>query len=331
MPHPVRAALAFALVAACSAPEPQGFAAEKSGPASSQATMSPMGIVTNGIATNGIATNGIATNGIATNGLVLSAYSTSGNVSSGLADSGLTQTALASPAFAAWFALSPTYGNMVMTYLVRCAVASGSARTYAGPTGNYSWPGNFGLAPSWTSGHAIPVAEQQLVSACLAAHVNAYGQHVEISVRGQKADGSAIPVDPGEVSGFTAEEGCFFGNLFDQTGVASGYTPGYFQTGGKTSFRACAQTFAGSPSCAPLYVTATSCSALCTTFQADSGGSVWGTCTWNGETYRAITTRLQPSSVFQCGDGVCQATESCFHYKSGAPRWGCAADCGYCN
>jgi hypothetical protein len=61
----------------------------------------------------------------------------------------------------------------LMRYVARCALSDDQSLTYTSSSSQmtYVWRGNLGLAPVWAAGHPIPVAEQQLVTACLAAHV----------------------------------------------------------------------------------------------------------------------------------------------------------------
>ena len=49
--------------------------------------------------------------------------------------------------------------------------------------------------------------------------------------------------------------------------------------------------------------------------------------TYNGVTYKPLTTRIRTQDVFKCGDGLCQFTERC---GSGNTASSCASDCGTC-
>ena len=55
------------------------------------------------------------------------------------------------------------------------------------------------------------------------------------------------------------------------------------------------------------------------------GPTVYASCTVNGASFLPLTTYLSPASVFLCGDGVCQFTESPYDPLTGA---GCLSDCG---
>lgn len=144
----------------------------------------------NGLSVNGLGTNGLSVNGLSVNGLRIG--SSSGN---GLGSNGLTATTgLATTDFANWFADNPE-ADMVMRYIVKCALPSGQTLSYtpAGTSTTYTWDGELGLASSWSSGNAPTLAEKQVVSACLAAHVNKFGVSVPISVLGLDGSGSPIP------------------------------------------------------------------------------------------------------------------------------------------
>ncbi len=260
------------------------------------------GLSSNGLSTNGLSTNGLSTNGLSTNGLSTSAFTT-------------------------WFASSPVLNWMLMKYMVRCALPSGASLSYTYSGVSSTWAGELGLAPSWGSGGAFPVAEQELVSACLAAHANKFLLPVNISVRGYFTDGSAIPVSSSEQAAFPNEEGCFFGNLFNGAGVFSAYSVNSpMVQAGKTSLRACAADGGRLGDCAPMSATGASCQSLCSR-ASGSSNFAFTSCSWNGVSYRPISTRLANADIATCGDGVCQASETCYDKSA---KTGCQADCGKC-
>ncbi|HSN90359.1 MAG TPA: hypothetical protein VLS93_03950 [Anaeromyxobacteraceae bacterium] len=292
------------------------------GPIAPAEPLSPRGLVSsnlvaqNGIAINGIAINGIAINGIAINGLEGGPTNglAPGAGSNGLAVNGLTQEALATPEFQAWFAIDPAYSSSVMTYLVRCALGPEKTLVYSHGEASYAWTGTLAVAPVWATGIAIEPAEQQLVSACLAAHVNGLGQHVDISVRGYLADGTTIPVTDAEAAGWTNREACFFGNLFDGTGVWDALEPDLLDPVISTP-RGCAAEFGVAQSCPPM-MQAGMCADICA---VGPDGVTWNDCAVNGIHYRPLRVFLQASDVYRCGDGVCQSVT-----ENGTT---CAADC----
>jgi len=270
----------------------------------------------NGLSPNGLSQNGLSQNGLSQNGLS----------QNGLSQNGLSQNGLSSN-FSTWFNQDPARSDVVMQYIVRCAVPSGQVRTWTNlATGVvYTWYGTFGLAPGWAGGAAATSAEQQLITACLAAHVNKYGVHVSISVQGKTSTGVAIPLESGELTTYSVKEACFFGNLFNNEGVFAGVDHSPWKTT-FSSPRACAFDYKNVQSttdCTPLYQ-AGDCATLCT---LDSSKNFYTSCTYNGKTYKPITTRLLPTDVYKCGDGICQFTESC---GTGTGSYASCSDCGPC-
>jgi hypothetical protein len=74
----------------------------------------------------------------------------------------------------------------------------------------YLYEGALGLAPQWATG-SCNQACQEWVSACVLARVNAYGEPIQISLRG---DNRALSVTASERSAFNVREGAYFGNIF---------------------------------------------------------------------------------------------------------------------
>ncbi|MBZ4335507.1 hypothetical protein [Corallococcus sp. AS-1-12] len=257
--------------------------------------------VDNGLTVNGLTVNGLTVNGLTVNGLTVNGLSTQG--------------------FNEWFNQNADTAPMVMAYIVKCSVPEGQTRTFQSTTTGvkYTWPGALGLAPGWAAGKAATVAEQQAVSACLAAHANKYGLHIALSVLGRTADGAAIPYSAEELSQFSAKEACFFGNLFTNEGLFAARDRDF--SAAESTTRACGLSLTAD-ACAPI-TNIGSCSQFCT--KADPSQPYYTHCTYNGKTYPAITTRVQPTELFRCGDGVCQFTE---HAGPGATAESCRADCG---
>ncbi len=252
-------------------------------------------LTSNGLSVNGLSVNGMSVNGLSVNGLSVN---------------GLSVNGLASPDFVGWFVSNPHMAAMVMRYVARCALPAGQSLAWSWNGASYTWYGSLGLAPTWGSGDPIPPAEQQLVTACLAAHSNKFGLHVPLSVRGPMADGvSFIALDPGEDTTFTQPEGCFFGNLFDGSGIYSG---GFLAdwTPAETNPRGCAVE-AGLPGDCPPIQSLGSCADFCTPAPG-AGPTVFASCSPDGgeSHYLPITTYLSADSVYVCGDGICQFTEA---------------------
>lgn len=266
----------------------------------------------NGLTVNGLTVNGLTVNGLTVNGLTVN---------------GLTVNGLSSSEFASWFALDVAAHSMLMNYIVQCAVPAGGSRTYRAPgTGTvYTWQGSLGLAPGWASGRHFTVAEQQLVSACLAAHVNKYGMHVALSVLGLNARHQPIAYSQEELQSFPRREACFFGNLFNGEGVFAGVDRDFLDSS-ESSPRACGlttQTGAAESACSPMQHVQ-NCETLCT---LDPSGLFYTQCHYNGRMYRPVTTRIRSEDVYACGDGVCQFTESCGLNDTASS---CFSDCGAC-
>ncbi|WP_093519184.1 hypothetical protein [Stigmatella erecta] len=258
----------------------------------------------------GLSVNGLTVNGLNVNGLTVN---------------GLNVDGLETAAFQDWFNGEPAVRDITMHYLVQCAVPAGEQRTFTNPvTGTtHTWHGVLGLAPGWAAGALPTLAEQQIISACLAAHVNAYGKHVPISVQGRTALGEAIASTPEELATYTEEEACFFGNLFTDEGAFAAHGSTQLNKV-ESSLRTCGlapRDF--TPSCAPIRHVG-SCKNACTW---DKALGAYTECSRNGVSYPALTTRMQRPDIHQCGDGVCQASESC---GTGKTFNSCAADCGPC-
>ena len=284
-----------------------GGAAGGAGPAtgtSEAALNTDNGLTTNGLTTNGLTTNGLTTNGLTTNGLN-------------------------TLAFTAWFTLNSSSAPMVMRYLVRCGLAKDTSLSYTSGLTTYVWYGELGLAPSWTSGSSFPVSEQQLLSACLAAHTNKYGVQMTVSLRGYHASGSYIPVSSTESTTYPNDEGCYFGNLFDGTGVFSAFSSSSpMASWDKSSQRACAVNGGIPGSCAPMLATGKTCQQVCSGDGSDiSKYFEYRSCTWNGVSYLPLSVRIRNADIATCGDGICQASERCYSPTTGD---GCASDCGVC-
>ncbi|MCY1047752.1 hypothetical protein OV208_41025 [Corallococcus sp. bb12-1] len=268
-----------------------------------QAALSYNSLSYNGLSFNGLSFNGLSFNGLSFNGL-------------------------ASAEFAAWFEEDPVLADEVMHYVIRCAVPEGEARTFTdGRTeARHTWTGSLGLAPTWAGGKPATVAEQQLISACLAAHANPFGVSVPISVQGRNGAGVTIPSTPAELAEFSRPESCFFGNLFKGEGVYAGSQNPPLD-GTQSTTRACAVVDgSGMPrrNCAPL-VYVGSCAASCT--PDGTSGLSFLNCAVGGVTYKPLTTRVRDADLAVCGDGTCQVTEAC---GASSTYDACAADCGAC-
>ncbi|RKH73117.1 hypothetical protein D7X96_03440 [Corallococcus interemptor] len=59
----------------------------------------------------------------------------------------------------------------------------------------------------------------------------------------------------------------------------------------------------------------------------DASKTFYESCTWNGLTYRPLTTRMDKRNLYKCGDGICQPTEVCGEKNDSLS---CKDDCGTC-
>jgi hypothetical protein len=258
---------------------------------------------------NGLSRNGLSRNGLSRNGL---------------SRNGLSRNGLDAADFVSWFNEDAASSNTLMKYVYACAAAPGTSVTWKNPkTGViYSWTGALGLATSFAHGAAPTTAEQQMVSACLAAHVNPYGLSVPISVLGRSATGVEIPFTQSEISTYNVQEACWFGNFFSGEGVGLAFDTG--SQGPQTSAtRACSFNAPSRQDCAPVVVTGKYCWDICS---RGGASNYWATCSWNGKSYPAVTTRYRHLEVATCGDLVCQVSEHCGTTLNA----NACSDCGPC-
>jgi len=105
-------------------------------------------------------------------------------------------------------------GRDVLSYIVSCALPTGSSVELAVDDIVYSFPGSIGLAPGWATGTPT-VAERHWVTACVLARTNLYGISVQLSIRGAHP---ALKTTTTEMSQYSLIEGAFYGDLFDPNG-----------------------------------------------------------------------------------------------------------------
>jgi hypothetical protein len=262
---------------------------------------------------NGLSANGLSANGLSANGL---------------SANGLSANGLNSEGFRSWFQTNRPLSEAVMRYLIHCAVPAGQSRTFTNEvTGEtFTWSGGLGVAPDWASGQPASVTEQQLISACLAAHVNKFGISIPLSVLGRTARDQLIPYTSAELAAYPQREACFFGNLFTAQGIYLGSDRGNLSAR-ESSARACTISSNAdgtrTTNCPPLAYVG-SCTTYCT---LDASKTYYTSCLYNGVTYKPITTRLRAEDIYYCGDGVCQISESC---GTSNQYYNCLLDCGPC-
>src|ERR1051325_8022861 len=103
-------------------------------------------------------------------------------------------------------------GRKTLTYLVRCALNSNDSLTKVDrsvtPNVSYTFAGGLGLCPEWKyAGVAYNSHCQNMVSACLMAHINTSGVHVPLWF-----DSESGLVGWGTNANYPKQEGTFFGN-----------------------------------------------------------------------------------------------------------------------
>lgn len=108
-------------------------------------------------------------------------------------------------------------GRDWLKYIVRCALPADTKVVAPNSDGKNVLEGMFGLAPDWA--HArLSDSGERWVSACLLAFVNALGEHVLVSVRGDQANLKST-VTAEERIEFSFQEAAFYGNLFSEDGA----------------------------------------------------------------------------------------------------------------
>lgn len=168
-------------------------------------------------------------------------------------------------------------GRELLRYVVRCAYEYGHDLQIEADGTTYSFPGLVGLAPSWDS-DPLSVEHQQRVSACLLAHVNAFGVSVPISLRN---DGTIV-TSTQENLDYSVYEATFFGAAFD--GAFAPYA--CLGTDRATALaqsdyrelRICADPQEGTTTSACGFETLGPCEAVCDTWEDGQG---WSSC-WTG-------------------------------------------------
>jgi len=188
------AALAFAAAfTGCQAPGSDdagagGGAVESELAATNGLTMVNGLTMTNGLSGNGLSGNGLSGNGLSGNGLLMNPLKT------GILPTGTM--------------MNSTAGRNTISYLVRCALASGKTITAKDQNNvSYSFSGSIGAAPEWETGTCNTTCQERMTG-CLLAHVNTSGVHIPIWLDSEGAIGWGQNVN------YPFQEGSFFGNIF---------------------------------------------------------------------------------------------------------------------
>ncbi|HSN27283.1 MAG TPA: hypothetical protein VLT45_13405 [Kofleriaceae bacterium] len=161
--------------------------------------------------------------------------------------------------------ISSAGGRSYLSYIVDCALGSNQSvrGTYGFTT--YTFYGNIGIAPAWTT-RPLTSQEGAWISACVIARANQTGTNVTISMRG---DAGIWGTTADEAANYNVEEGAFYGNIWagnmnqihacdgvDQVRVGDTY--------GDLSLRQCAQEDPNNPGYTPCgYVFDGNCADIC--------------------------------------------------------------------
>ena len=109
-------------------------------------------------------------------------------------------------------ALEDPDARMFLRYLTACALPAGARFEVVIDGRVQGFDGELGLAPEWAGpqGSCGPSC-RGWVSACMMARVNAHGEHVPISIRGEHP---ALRADRLELRDFPTFEAAYFGDVF---------------------------------------------------------------------------------------------------------------------
>jgi hypothetical protein len=109
----------------------------------------------------------------------------------------------------------PQNSTEILPYLVTCALAPQDTFDFIINNVSHHYTGFLGLASTY---YRLPLTREQeeILSACLFAHVNALGKHVFISLRNIPY----VPATLEEMTDHRVYEGAFFGNLFGNDFIA---------------------------------------------------------------------------------------------------------------
>jgi hypothetical protein len=106
--------------------------------------------------------------------------------------------------------LSTEDGREVFSFIVSCALPSDVTLEAIVDDTTFDFFGELGLTPEWRVG-PLSAEGQGWISACMFSRVNDNDVPLPISLRGSNA---ALATDADERTGWTVEEGAFYGNLF---------------------------------------------------------------------------------------------------------------------
>jgi hypothetical protein len=101
-------------------------------------------------------------------------------------------------------------GRSYLSYMIDCALNSSQSLTVQVGLNQYTFTGSMAIQPRWTTA-ALSTTDQQLVTSCVLARANYYGDAVNISLRGPSSVG--YQTTSTELANYKIEEGAFYGNI----------------------------------------------------------------------------------------------------------------------
>jgi hypothetical protein len=116
-------------------------------------------------------------------------------------------------------------GRKTVAYLVKCALNANDSLVKQDQTGvSYTFSGGLGLCPEWKYGsiHGSSFRTcQNLLSACMMAHINTSGVHVPLWLASESSK-----IGWGTSSSYPKQEGTFFGNIIESGDLSQMGMPG---------------------------------------------------------------------------------------------------------
>jgi hypothetical protein len=256
---------------------------------------------TDTVEANALSMNALSMNALSMNALSMNALSMNALSMNRLSAS----TLLVNPTTAGDLIATAT-GRQALQYIARCALVEGDHLRVEYGGQSWDFPGLLGLASEWEY-RALDAAGQEIMTACLLSHVNAFGVSVPISLRSPML----AEADVLESSVYYYGDGAFFGNLYrhspekfackvrasryidESSGLvtaASGPSASQRVCAGATTAADCGITFAGY------------CDQVCNIAEQDGDQWRFGDCLGtNGRRYHnAITVWLEGERAQSC-------------------------------
>lgn len=109
-------------------------------------------------------------------------------------------------------------GRDWLKYIVRCAMPAGTSIDVSHSGEPQRVEGAFGLAPEWAH-TPLDATGKRWISACVLGFVNALGEHVLVSMRGNNTNLRATVTDV-ERHDFDFQEAAFYGDIFATPPIA---------------------------------------------------------------------------------------------------------------